>query len=75
MGGFSEEMVVSFILFSRPDLWQWLSAAFPRAKYCLASATLTDASVEDMQGFPFDMTYIPSRRFSIQPPSTSSVKT
>ena len=52
MGGFSEEMVVSFILFSRPDLWQWLSAAFPRAKYCLASATLTDASVKDMQGFP-----------------------
>ena len=52
MGMFSEEMVASSIIFSRPDLWQWLSAAFPRAKYCLASATLTDASVKDMQGFP-----------------------
>ena len=36
--------------FSRPDLWNWFSAAFPNAKYCLASATLTDAAVKDMQG-------------------------
>ena len=43
-------MVITPINFFSHDLWQWLAAAFPDAKYCLASATLTDAAVRDMQG-------------------------
>ena len=52
MGGSMDIIVVSYILLFRPDLWYWFSAAFPDTKYCLTSATLTDASVKDMQGFP-----------------------
>ena len=34
----------------RKELWDWFSAAFPKAVYCLCSATLTDAAVLDMRG-------------------------
>lgn len=48
-------MVITPINFFSHDLWQWLAAAFPDAKYCLASATLTDAAVRDMQGVLFSL--------------------
>ena len=35
---------------SRKSLWDWFAAAFPKAKYCLCSATLTDEAVEDILG-------------------------
>ena len=36
-------------LILRQSLWDFFRAAFPRATYCLASATLTDSAVKDIQ--------------------------
>ena len=32
----------------RQPLWNFLKAGFPRARYCIASVTLTDAYVKDI---------------------------
>ena len=34
------------------ELWLWLAAAYPKAVYCLSSATLTDEAVLDIRGSP-----------------------
>ena len=44
------DRVTSSSSLSRKNLWDWLGAAFPKAVYCLCSATLTDACVLDMRG-------------------------
>ena len=35
-------------LLPRQPLWNFLKAGFPRTRYCIASATLTDAYVKDI---------------------------
>jgi hypothetical protein len=41
---------MSLIYFIRQELWDWFASTFPRATYCLASATLTDEAVCDITG-------------------------
>lgn len=36
----------------RQSLWDFFRAAFPAVTYCLASATLTDDAVKDIQSMP-----------------------
>ena len=40
-----------YLLFvSSQELWDWFASTYPRAAYCLASASLTDSAVTDITG-------------------------
>ena len=43
-----ENVIYIIDYLNRQPLWNFVKAAFPRARYCLSSATLTDAYVKDI---------------------------
>ena len=43
-----ENVIYIIDYLNRQPLWNFMKAAFPRARYCLSSATLTDAYVKDI---------------------------
>ena len=43
-----ENVIYNIDYLNRQLLWNFMKAAFPRARYCLSSATLTDAYVKDI---------------------------
>ena len=43
-----ENVIYIIDYLNRQPLWNFMKAAFPRTRYCLSSATLTDAYVKDI---------------------------